>query len=194
MILEFVQNISLMYCTSTRRSSLLSLQFPERRAYAEALSHSNLVCRDTRHENQRVVRQHPRGTVVPALAALLAAVCVTNSVHNPVDAPDCAQNGSSHRPSEARDQECANDGGVVLAEVLVGALGRVERQHGLLARGSCGLDLLVRGVFEGVRDLGCLAEGTNTAAVPGTDEEGADDGAEDIAGSSQSMFGGALQW
>lgn len=65
---------------------------------------------------------------------------------------------------------------MVLVEVLVGALRSVEGQHGALGGGRGGLDLLVRGVFEGVRDLGRFTEGADTAAVPGADEEGGDAG------------------
>lgn len=71
---------------------------------------------------------------------------------------------------------------MVLAEVLVRALRRVEGEERLLGRGGGGLHLLVRGVLEGVGDLGCFAEGAHAAAVPGADEEGADGGAEDVAG------------
>lgn len=158
----------------------------------QRLSHRNLVRRDTGHDDERIVRQHPRRTIVPALTTLLTTVCVTHSIHDPVDAPDRAQDSGSYRPPESRDQERADDGRVILAEVLVRALGRVEGQHGLLRAGRRGLDLLVRGVFEGVRYLGRFAEGPDATAVPGTDEKRADDGAEDITGSCQAMFCGAL--
>jgi hypothetical protein len=71
---------------------------------------------------------------------------------------------------------------VVLAEVLVRALGRVEGEERFLGGRGRGLDLLVGGVFEGVGDLGGFAEGADAAAVPGADDEGADDCAEDVAG------------
>lgn len=154
------------------------------------LSHSNLVRRDTGHDNQRIMRQHPRRTVVPALATLLTTVCVTHSIYNPVDAPDGSQYSGSYGPSEARDQECADHGGMVFAKVLVRTLRRVESQHRLLGAGRRGLDLLVRSVLEGVWDLGRLAERSDAATVPGTDEEGADDGAEDVAGNCQVYFQG----
>ena len=147
----------------------------------QCLSHRNLVRRDSGHDNQRVVRNHPQSAVVPALTTLLTTVCVSNSVNDPVDAPDSSENGCRDRPAEARDQKCAEDGGVVLVEVLVRALSRVEGKHGLLGRGRCGLDLLVRCIFEGVGDLCGLAERADAAAVPGANDEGADDGAEDIA-------------
>lgn len=146
-----------------------------------SLSHSNLVRRDTAHDDQRVVRNHPSRTVVPALTALFTTVCVPDSIHHPVDAPHSSEDSCSNGPPKARDQECADDGGLVLAEVLVCALSGVEGKHGLLGGGRGGLNLFVGGVFEGVRDLCGLAEGTDTAAVPDTDEEGADDSAEDVA-------------
>jgi hypothetical protein len=107
------------------------------------LGHGDLIRRDTAHDDQRVVGNHPQCAIVPSLTALLTTVCVPNSVHNAVDTPHRAENRSSNRPSQARDQQCADDGGVVLAEVLVRALGRVERKHGLLRRGRGCLDLLV---------------------------------------------------
>lgn len=128
------------------------------------------------------MRDHPQSTVVSALATLSATVSVANSVHDPVDAPDSSQDSGGNGPPQTRDQECADDGGVVLVEVLVCALGRVERKHSILRRGRSGLHLFVRGVFVGIGDLGCLAEGANTATVPCADEEGADDGTEDVAG------------
>lgn len=70
---------------------------------------------------------------------------------------------------------------MVLAEVLVSALSGVEGEHGGFGGGSCGLDLFVRRVFEGVRDLGCFAEGAYAPAEPDADEEGGDGGANDIA-------------
>lgn len=70
---------------------------------------------------------------------------------------------------------------MVLAEVLVRALRRVEREHGLLRRGRSGLDLLVGRVLERVGDLGRLAQPSDVAAVPDADEEGANDGTENIA-------------
>ena len=70
---------------------------------------------------------------------------------------------------------------MVLAEVLVGTLGRVEDKHGLLRGRRSSLDLLVGGVFEGVGNLCCLAEAADAGAVPDTNEEGADNGAEDVA-------------
>ena len=70
---------------------------------------------------------------------------------------------------------------MVLAEVLVRALRRVEGEERLLRGWGGGLHLLVRGVLEGVGDLGCFAEGAHAAAVPGADDEGADGGAEDVA-------------
>jgi hypothetical protein len=129
------------------------------------------------------VRNHPQRTVVPSLTALLTTVCVSNGVHNAVDTPHRTENRCSNRPSQTRDQQCADDGWVILAEVLVCALRRVERKHGLLRRGRCSLDLLVGRVFEGVGDLGRLAERADAATVPGADEEGADDSTEDVAGS-----------
>ena len=128
------------------------------------------------------MRNHPQRTIIPPLTALLTTVRVPNSIHNAVDTPHSSEDSSSDRPPQSTDKQCANDGGVVLAEILVRALSRVEGKHGFLGRRRGGLHLLVRGVFEGVGNLGCLAEGTDAAAVPGADEEGADNGAEDVAG------------
>lgn len=165
------------YCVS----GMLSYLLPHQRSLV-SLSHSNLVRRDTAHDNQRIMRNHPQRTIVPSLATLLTTVRVPNSIHNTVDAPHSAEDSCSDGPPQTRDQECADDGGVVLAKVLVRALSRVEGKHGLLRCGRGRLDLLVGGVFEGVRDLCGFAEGADAASVPGTDEEGADDGAKDVAG------------
>ena len=128
------------------------------------------------------MRNHPQRTVVPPLSTLLPTPRVPNRIHHPVHAPDCAQHSSSNRPPKPGDKQRADDGGVVLAEVLVRALRRVEGEHGLLRCRRRRLDLLVGRVFEGVGDLGRFAEAAHAAAVPGADDEGADDCAEDVAG------------
>lgn len=70
---------------------------------------------------------------------------------------------------------------MVLAEVLVRALRGVEGEERFFGSRGGGLDLLVGGVFEGVGHFGGFAEGADAAAVPGADDEGADDCAEDVA-------------
>lgn len=71
---------------------------------------------------------------------------------------------------------------MVFAKVLVSALSGVEGEHGGFGGWGGGLDLFVRRVFEGVRDLCCFAEGAYARAEPDADEEGGDGGAEDVAG------------
>jgi hypothetical protein len=126
------------------------------------------------------MRQHPQRTIVPALAAL-TAIRVAQRIHDAVDRPHGAQRRRRNRELETGNRHGAERGRVVLVEVLVRTLRRVEGEHGLGGRRGCGLDLLVRGVFEGVRDFGGLAERANAAAVPGTDDEGGDGGEEDVA-------------
>lgn len=70
---------------------------------------------------------------------------------------------------------------MALAKVLVSALSGVEGEHGGFGGRSGRLDLFVRRVFEGVRDLGCFAEGAYARAEPDADEEGGDGGTEDVA-------------
>lgn len=120
------------------------------------------------------MHQHPRSTVVPPLAALLTTLCVSDGINHPIDAPERAQNRRRNRPPQPANKQCANDGGVILVEVLVRALSRVEGQHCFLGRGGSGLNLLVRGVFEGVGNLRSFAERTNASAMPEADEEGTD--------------------
>ena len=107
------------------------------------LSHSDFVCRDTGHDDQRVVRNHPQNTVVPTLASLLTAFGVADSVDDPVDTPESSKDRSGNGPPQTRDQQCAEDSGVVLVEVLVRALGRVESEHRLLRCRRGSLNLLV---------------------------------------------------
>ena len=80
---------------------------------------------------------------------------------------------------------------MVLIEVLVRALGRVEGEHSGPGWGRGGLNLFVGCVFVGVRNLGCFAEAANAAAVPGTDEERGNAGGEDVA-VEHKLVGGLL--
>lgn len=72
---------------------------------------------------------------------------------------------------------------MVLVEVLVTALGGVEGEELGLALGGVvgGVDLLVRGVFEGVGDLRGFAEAADAGGEDAAGEEGADYGEEDKA-------------
>ena len=127
------------------------------------------------------MRNHPQRPIIPPLPALLPTPRIPNRINHPVHTPNRAQHRRRNGPPQSGNKQSAEDGGVVLAEVLVRALRRVEGEERLLRSWGGGLHLLVRGVLEGVGDLGRFAEGAHAAAVPGADEEGADGGAEDVA-------------
>jgi hypothetical protein len=71
---------------------------------------------------------------------------------------------------------------VVLIEVLVSALRRVEEEHGRGFGGRGGLHLFVGGIFVRVRDLSEFAVLADMdEALPGADKECGESGEEDVA-------------
>jgi hypothetical protein len=133
------------------------------------------------------MRQHPQRTIVPPLPSLLPTPRIPNRINNAIHTPHRAQRRRHNRVLESRNQHSAQRRDVVLVEVLVCALRAVEGQHGGLCGGRGCLHLFVGGVFVGVGDLGCFAEGAYAAAVPGAHEEGGDCGEENVAGVWVSM-------
>jgi hypothetical protein len=142
-----------------------------------------------RHTHKHIMRNHPPRAPIPALAGLTLRPRIPHRIRHTVHTPHRAQHRRRNRPLQSRDQHSAQGGRQVLAKVLVRALRAVERQHGFLGRGRGGLDLLVRGVFEGVRDFRCFAEAADAGAVPGADEEGGDAGEENEAGLEKRLVG-----
>lgn len=125
--------------------------------------HAQVIGDLGRSENKRVMRKHPQSTIVPSLSTL-KTLCVSPSIQHTVDAPDRTQHTGSNRVLDARDEERSEEGGVVLVEVLVAALGAVEVDHGLGLCRRRGLHLLVGGILVGVGDFCGLAEATDAAA------------------------------
>lgn len=70
---------------------------------------------------------------------------------------------------------------MVLVEVLVTTLSAIELHHRGRASGGSSGDLLVRGIFVWVGDLGGFAEGRYASTEPCSDEDGGDGGEEDEA-------------
>jgi hypothetical protein len=169
-----------MYCYNLSLSSSTCLTSCS--SSFTTLCHDQIISSLSAHKHHSIMRQHPQRTIVPPLAAVLPTPRVPNRIHNPVHAPHRAEHTSRDRVFQSSDEHSSQRGDVVLAEVLVGALRAVEGQHGGLCGGGGGLHLLVGGVFEGVRDLGCFAETTDPGAVPGADEEGRYCGEQDVAG------------
>jgi len=101
-----------------------------------------------------------------ALRTLLLCLRIANRVNRPVDSPDRAGDSRSLRIPKPSNQQRRERCWVILVIVLVRALCAVEEVHRLLLVRGCGLDLLVRGVFVGVGDLGGLAEAADADAVP----------------------------
>ena len=147
--------------------------------YPAHLSHDKIVSRLAAHKHHGIVRNHPQRAIVPPLATILATPGVTHRVNHAIHTPHRAQYRRRNRISQSADEHGAEGGDVVLVEVLVRALRRVEGQHCGFGLRRRGLHLFVRGVFVGVGDLGCFAEAADAAAVPGADEEGGDAGGED---------------
>lgn len=127
------------------------------------------------------MRYNTRSTIIPARTPSLRTPRIPDRIKNTINTPRGAERRRRQWESQPRNEHSAESGRVVLAEVLVSALSGVEGEHGGFGGGSCGLDLFVRRVFEGVRDLGCFAEGAYAPAEPDADEEGGDGGANDIA-------------
>lgn len=126
------------------------------------------------------MRKKPRNSIVPALASL-SPIRVSMRIHNPVHAPDCTDNRCRERVPQSRNEHRTERSGVVLVEVLVGALCGVECEHSLGCRRAGGLDLFVGRIFVGVGDFGGFAEGADAHALVEACEEGGDGGEEDVA-------------
>ena len=135
------------------------------------------------------MRQQAHSAIVPP-RSIIRPTRIPPSIQHPADAKRSAQRRSGARILEAGDQERAQEVGVVLVEVLVPALRGVEGVHGFARGRGRGLDLLVRCVLVGVRDLGRFAEAAYAHAEPGADEEGRYCGEEDVAGGGLGRGGG----
>lgn len=75
------------------------------------------------------MRNHPQNTVIPSFTSL-ASIRVSKRIDDAVHRPHGTQHRRRHRVLESGNEHGAQSRGVVLVEVLVRALRRVEGDHG----------------------------------------------------------------
>lgn len=150
------------------------------------LRHDQVVASLDRQPEQPEPPKEVPDASVPPLALLLGDVHVPLREEHPVDAPEDAEGGGGDGVAQAGEEEEGEVVGVVLEEVGVGALGRVEAGEAV-AEGVRvgGVDLLIGGVGVGVGDAGGAAGGADGYAVPDVDEGGEGAGEDDVAGGCQ---------
>lgn len=95
---------------------------------------------------------------------------------HPGKSPEAAEGAGKLGVLEPRDEEGAEEGGEVLGEVVVGALGAVEEVGLAVLFGE-----VVGGVGDGVLDARGLAGFGGEDGMEGVDEEGGGGGEEDVA-------------
>ena len=123
---------------------------------------------------------------IAPLAFILRRVHVTPREEHPVQGPEDAQRGGGDGVAQAGDEDQHEVVGVVLEEVGVSALGRVEAEEALAQVVRVGsVDLLFGGVGVGVGHAGVTAGAGDHNAVPEVHEGGQGASEDDVAATCQ---------
>ena len=90
------------------------------------LTHNKIVSRLAAHKHKHVMRNYSKRPIVPSLSAILSSPRVPNRINHTVYTPHRAQDGRCDGVPQSGNQHGTEGCNVVLVEVLVRALGRVE--------------------------------------------------------------------